>query len=297
MYIVLIIAVLCKLSCGEQTSLEFEEEGSRIFLPDGMMDKASTTYSICSWVKNKANLFTFPNLCVTDPATDDSCDHEFTYASFLFGTLNRWSMNITLGTWYHVCFIQNEDLVLRGYINGEEIGVRQNRRVTDNGTVIKRGLKTFMANGHGNIYHVFKGYLFKFNIYNRVLTELERKNMASNMSSCQEHMLSSIRVLDWEFLQVYDRSIGIWRVYDSTCPDKRPYLTDAQCWLELTNGVEESKKKQLEQEEDLNKLQKKFQETDLALEETRKGLGESRIKLQQLKKQGWSQYHMISFDA
>ena len=161
MYIVLIIAALSKISCGGPTVLGFLEEGGKIFLPDGMMDESSTTYSICTWLKNNVNLLTFPNLCVTDPATDVSCDHEFTYASFLLGLFNPRSKNIALGTWYHACFIQNEDMVMRGYINGEEVGVRQNRRrwgngigVTDDGSPIKRGLKTFMSNGY--IFDVFK---------------------------------------------------------------------------------------------------------------------------------------------
>ena len=111
-----------------------------------------------------------------------------------------------LGTWFHVCMTwSNEDRRTRVYLNGHLIGTSG---VTER-SELDRGGKMCLGNRAGAEKHstlVFGADMFKLNIYNRVLTEEEIKNMAADMCSCEEEKLASIKVLSWADILQYSRS-------------------------------------------------------------------------------------------
>ena len=115
--------------------------------------------------------------------------------------------NRTLGTWFHNCWTwSNEDRKIRVYLDGHLIGTSNATERSE----LERQRETCLGNqayvSIKSSYFAFGGDLFKLNIYNRVLTEEEIKNMAADMCSNEEEKLEPIKVLSWRDILQYRRS-------------------------------------------------------------------------------------------
>ena len=204
---ILIVVLLLNLCSGEQL-LNNKDRASVIAFPNGMMDNSLNEYSICTWVRDYYN-FNFPHVHVRvkypDQEYDPSDDHDLMYSDFFSSTYRYISggfVDIKPGTWYHACFVQNKDNIIRGYINGEQFAMKHTEDWSNGTLILEEGTETYFEFGHGEYWTYFTGDLFKFNIHNRTLTEREIKSMAS-MCTCEEDKLASAKILEWEQLLTY----------------------------------------------------------------------------------------------
>ena len=191
---ILIAALLLNLCSGEQL-LNNKDRASVIAFPNGMMDNSLNEYSICTWVRDYYN-FNFPHVHVRvkypDQEYDPSDDHDLMYSDFFSSTYRYISggfVDIKPGTWYHACFVQNKDNIIRGYINGEQFGMKHTEDWSNGTLILEEGTET-----HFELYwSSFTGDLFKFNIYNRALTQREIKSLA--------FMCTCVRKINWHQLK------------------------------------------------------------------------------------------------
>ena len=211
MLVILIMLLIAKLSCGQtlksRTALRFgQTTADYIQLPDGIMDNSTTKFSLCTWIRKRLTGSQYPAVLHN---SGNFMLGDNGYFNYVAGTnLDLQSKyNRTLGTWFHVCMTwSNEDRRFRVYLDGHLIGTSN---VTEK-SELERGRKMCLGNislrKYSTSRFVFGGDLFKLNIYNRVLTEEEIKNMAADICSREEEKLASIKVLSWADILQYRRS-------------------------------------------------------------------------------------------
>ena len=102
---------------------------------------------------------------------------------------NLQTFNVPGGEWLHECWLWNySSLTLTVYLNGEMItsGTTDQRELRSGGTMCLGNIV-----GNKKSPYSFGGDLFKLNIFSRVLTETEVRNMASDICSSEEESLKS----------------------------------------------------------------------------------------------------------
>ena len=211
MSIIFIFALLSALSCGtstcpDNTALRFGQTNEDyIQLSRDVMDNSTSRFSLCTWIKKR---FTGTILPIVLHNVNNIMLGDKGYINYVAGThLHlRSKYNRTLGTWFHVCLTwSGEESRTRVYLDGNLIGTS----VVTERSELKRGRGMCLGNKATVVKHrdsVFGGDMFKLNIYNRVLTEEEIKNMAADMCSNEEEKLASITVLSWADILQYNRS-------------------------------------------------------------------------------------------
>ena len=200
------------------------------------MDNSTTRFSLCTWIKKR---FTGSSYPVVLENVKNIILGDTGYYNYVAGTNPdlRSKYNRTLGTWFHVCMTwSNEDRRTRIYLDGHLIETStlgtwfhvcltwsnedSRTRIYLDGHLINTsgvtereeldgGREMCLGNDARNAKfskYVFGGDLFKLNIYNRVLTESEIKNIASDICSREEEELASIKVLSWEYVISNERS-------------------------------------------------------------------------------------------
>ena len=216
MSIIFILVLLSAISCGtstrpEYTGLRFGQTmEDYIQLSDGIMDNSTTRFSLCTWIRKRFTGSLYPivlhnyyNIFLGDNGYHNSV------AGTYFNLQSKY--NRALGTWFHVCMTwSNEDSRTRVYLDGHLIGTSG---VTER-SELQRGREVCLGNFavYKRSDYVFGGDMFKLNIYNRVLTEEEIKNMAADMCSCEEENLASIKVLSWEDVVTNERSGNVTEI-------------------------------------------------------------------------------------
>ena len=207
MSIISILALLSAISFGSGTSTRLEDTAlsfgqtkeDYIQLSERIMDNSTSRFSLCTWMKKRFSgssspivLHNFNNIVLGD---NGSYNMVVDTNLVLFLQYNR---NTAQGTWFHVCMTwSNEDKRIRVYLDGHLVGTSDETVRSE----LERGQGTCLGNqvyGNKVDYNVFGGDIFKLNIYNRVLTEKEIKNMSADMCSSEEDRLASIKVLSWE---------------------------------------------------------------------------------------------------
>ena len=279
MSIIFILVLLSAISCGTSicpgdTGLRFgQTTADYIQLSDGIMDNSTSRFSLCTWIKKWFTGSTLPvvlnnydNIILGDNGLYNNVAYTNLYL--------RSKYNRTLGTWFHVCMTwSNEDRRFRVYLDGHLIGTSG---VTER-SALKRGRKMCLGNLAGvskHRNHVFGGDVFKLNIYNRVLTEEEIKNMAADMCSSEEEKLASTKVLSWADILQYNRSGNVGDIA-MTCN-----LGKAQCKLkDEEKRLAESLNKSSYLEEKLAEVVGKLQKTEQELEES--GIVRQKLRLKQ----------------
>ena len=240
---IFILVLLSAISCG--TSIYPEDTGLRfgqttedfIQLSDGIMDNSTTRFSLCTWIKKRFTGSTRPIVLHNYNNIVLGADGHTNFVAGTFLYLQS-KYNRTLGTWFHVCMTwiwSGEDRRFRVYLDGHLVGTSS---VTSR-SELKRGREMCL----GNLAHVnktradvFGGDMFKLNIFNRVLTEDEIKNMAEDMCSCEEEKLASIKVLSWQDVLQNSRSGNVSNIRIG-CE-----ISIMSCRLEkIENDLEESK--------------------------------------------------------
>ena len=172
------------------------------------MDYSTTRFSLCTWIKKQYSRSQVP---VVLENVNNIILGDDGYWNQVTGTDLRLQSkyNRTLGTWFHVCMTwSNEDRKTRVYLDGNMIGTSNVNKREELG----RGRRMCLGNNARVSklkWYVFGGDMFKLNIYNRVLTESEIKNMASDICSNEEDVLASIKVLSWEDVISNERSGNI----------------------------------------------------------------------------------------
>ena len=211
--LVLLSAIPCGASsCPEYTGLRFGQTiEDFIQLSAGIMDNSTTRFSLCTWIKKR---FTGSEMPMVLDNNFNIILGDNGYYNYAAGTHLRLrsKYNRTLGTWFHICLTwSGEESRTRVYLDGHLIGTSG---VTER-SELERGRSMCLGN-RAPVYkygkYVFGGDLFKLNIYNRVLTEEEIKNMAADMCSCEEEKLASIKVLSWEDVLTNERSGNITEI-------------------------------------------------------------------------------------
>ena len=232
MSIIFILLLLSAISCGTSTcpgdtGLRFgQTTADYIHLSDDIMDNSTSRLSVCTWIKKRFTGSIVP--IVLNNYNNIALGDNGLYNFVAGPNLDLQSkFNRTLGTWFHVCMTwSNEDRRFRVYLDGHLIGTSD---VTER-SALYRGRSMCLGNVAGvDKYrnHVFGGDVFKLNIYNRVLTEEEIKNMAADMCSCEEEKLASIKVLSWADVLQYNRSgdvsdIAMCGLERAQCPILEP---------------------------------------------------------------------------
>ena len=315
MSIIFILALLSAISCGTSTrpgytGLRFgQTTADYIQLSDDIMDNSTSRFSLCTWIKKRFTGSSFPivlhnfyNIMLGDNG----------HYNYVAGTSLRLhsKYNRTLGTWFHVCMTwPNEDRRYRVYLDGNLIGTSG---VTER-SELKRGRSMCLGNRAAmDKYrdYVFGGDMFKLNIYNRVLTEEEIKNMAEDMCSNEEEKLASITVLSWADILQYNRSGNVSDIAMCVLEKVQDELQNAEEKLTesliKTSNLEEkladvlgrlnnSEEELTESRYRTSNLEEKLTEILEKLQKTEQELEESGIVRQQLKlKQGKSYDIMIS---
>ena len=206
MSIVLILTVFSTISSGQSaahnTALRFGQTAADyIQLPDRIMGNFRTRFSLCTWIRK---LFSESSQPIVLQIYNIVTLGDDGYNWVAGATLDLQSKyNRGIGTWFHVCLTwSNEDRRVMVYLDGGLIGTSGGTRrsiLPSGNRLICLGNRAPEIKGRD---FVFGGDLFKLNIYNRVLTETEIKNMASSMCSNQEEKLASIKVLSWEDIEI-----------------------------------------------------------------------------------------------
>ena len=214
--------------CPENTALRFgKTTADYIQLPKGIMDNSTTRFSLCSWINKQYSGSTNPT--VIENKSNFKLGDDGNYYKVTSTNLElRSKYNRTLGTWFHVCMTwSNEDRRTRVYLNGNLIGTSN---VTEREELDKE-MRMCLGNSVSQSKlpkYVFGGDLFKLNIYNRVLTESEIENMASDICSNEEQELASIKVLSWEDVISHERTGNVseilMRCGASVCRIEENYL-------------------------------------------------------------------------
>ena len=249
-------------ACPEDTVLRFgQTEGDYIDLPKGVMDNSTTRFSLCTWIKKRFSgsaqpivLGSYRNIMLGDDG------HHNQVAGTNVNLTSKY--NLPLRTWFHVCMTWgNEDRIwiMKVYLDGDLIGSNVTRREK-----LERGnLERSMTLGNfvrkKSISFVFGGDLFRLNIYNRVLTESEVKNMASDMCAREEEKLTSIKVLSWTEILTYEPSGHVEKI-GSGCTVTACTLKDIEHDLEEAKSIT----KQLE-----NEVMGKLEVMELEMNESR----------------------------
>ena len=170
--------------------------------------------------------------------------------------------NRALGTWFHLCMTwSNTDKTVRVYLDGREVGSAVTERAElEAGTSMCLGNQ---AHTMKRSLNTFGGELFKLNIYNRVLAETEIKNMASDLCSCQEEMLASIKVLSWGQVLSYhvNGKSGEVSKISTRCKDEKLTAT--------RNGTLYLEEKTRNLQEQLTEAHRRWQNSEQELAETR----------------------------
>ena len=264
MLIILTITLIAKFSCGQTvkdgTALRFgQTTADYIQLPEGVMNSSTTKFSLCTWIRKRFSgsdyafvLDNFNNIILAS-------NGYYFYNSVAGSNLDvKFKLNRSLATWFHFCITwSNEDRRFRVYLDGHLMktsGVTQRSE-------LERGREMCLGNSamYKSNRDAFGGDMFKLNIYNRVLTEEEIKNMAADMCSSEEEKLASNKILSWQDILQYRRS---GNVSDMTvCINYRRKFQSSEAKLE------ECLKKTSSLEEKLTEAQGKLQNTKQKLEE------------------------------
>ena len=263
MLVILIISLILKLSYGQTvedgTALRFgQTDADYIQLPEDIMDSSTTKFSLCTWIRKR---FTGSQNTVVLHNSGNIALGDNGYFNYVAGTglVLQSKYNRTLGTWFHVCMTwSNEDRRTRIYLDGHLVGTSgvTYRSELDRGREMCIGNRAYVSKDNGN---VFGGDMFKLNIYNRVLTEEEIKNMAADMCS-NEEKLASIKVLSWADILQYNRSGNVSEI--TSCINYQRKLQNSEAKLAECQGK-------------LQKTEQKLEEIEIARHQLKEKQGES----------------------
>ena len=169
------------------------------------MDSSTTRFSLCTWIKKRFTGSSYP--VVLDNFNNMVLGDDGNWI-WVAGTNSylQSEYHHALGTWFHVCLTwSGEESRTRVYLDGRLVGTSgvTVRSKLDRGRSMCLGNRAAVKKYNAA---VFGGDLYKLNIYNRVLTKTEIRNMASHMCSEQEEQLEWIKILTWEQVLLNERS-------------------------------------------------------------------------------------------
>ena len=286
MQIIFILALLSTISCGQtricpgNVALRFGQTiDDYIQLPNGIMDHSRNKFSLCTWIKKRFSESSHP--MVLHNADNIMLGQDSGYQNQVVGEsmIMKSKYNRTVGTWFHLCVTwSTEDRTARVYLDGAEVGSRFTRRNELNmGSSMCLGN---LANRETKFRdHVFGGDIFRMDIYNRVLNDIEIESLASDgMCSLERKKFATIKVLSWgEILTMSHETSGNVTDYSIECE-----ISQIQCRLEdIKNELKESINKTLQLE---IQLQREEQDRDCITEPRRKlARLRHRMQLQEIK--------------
>ncbi|XP_063680638.1 uncharacterized protein LOC134815951 [Bolinopsis microptera] len=167
-------------------------------------------FSVCTWLK-KRHQSSAPMVVNYNPYEYGMILGDNGYYNLVVGSdffLSEY--NVPDGEWFHVCWLWSaSSYTTTVYLNGEIIGstATHQRELRTGGTMC---LGNYAASKESR--YAFGGDLFKLNLYSRVLTDTEIRNMASDICSNEEENLNSIRSLRWESIILQERSGSVTEI-------------------------------------------------------------------------------------
>ena len=221
-------------------------------------------FSVCTWLK-KRHQSSNPMVVNYDPYIYGMILSDNGLYNLVVGSsLSLESeYNVPDGEWFHVCWLWSaSSYTFTVYLNGEIIGstATKERELRTGGTMC---LGNYATSKHSN--YIFGGDLFKLNIYSRVLTATEVRNMASDICSNEEESLNSIRSLRWESIILQRRSGSVTEI--TVCS---PEEMEARRRAKMLRLIEER----------LEPFESRLQNTEQELARTKSNLIQSDKKLQ-----------------
>ena len=259
---ILLLGVGCSSAQQKDSALSFGDgQDDKIqWYPD--MSPFSTQMSLCSWIKGGSE--------TSQPVVLHYYTHIYLEAEEYWNEVVGSNLSLLgkftapVNEWYHFCMTWG-DYILTAYFNGEKVGSRiTNQRNITTGGKMSLGNR---ADGVVHSRYIFGGDLYKMNIFNKVLTSTEIREIASEMCSEQEK-LNSNRLLRWEDIMSQQRTGNVIEIATncSVVPDPKERLTRIE---ERLNTVEQELK---DTKNSLTSTQEELESTKQELTETKLSL-------------------------
>ena len=199
------------VEANKQEALRFGKSAADYIHWSPNMAPFTRQFSVCTWLKRRHQS---PNSVVVHYRYGNNgmiLGDNGWYNHLVDSNINLQSeYNVPDGEWFHVCWLwSSSSSTLTVYLNGEIIGSK-----ATNAREMRAGGPMCLGNSvtSKSSNYVFGGDLFKLNIYSRVLTDTEIRNMASDICSNEEESLNSIRSLRWESIILQGRSGSVTEI-------------------------------------------------------------------------------------
>ena len=220
-------------------------------------------FSVCTWLKRR-HQSAYPMVVNYYPHSYGMILGDNGHYNYVVGSQFHLQSeyNVPDGEWFHVCWLWSaSSYTTTVYLNGEIIGstATQQSELRTGGTMC---LGNYVAS-KSSIY-TFGGDLFNLNIYSRVLTATEVRNMASDICSNEEESLNPIRSLRWESIILQQRSGSVTEI--TVCS---PEEIEAGRRAKMLRSIEER----------LETFESRLQNTEQELARTKTNLIQSDKKL------------------
>ena len=192
-------------------------------------------FSVCTWLKKRHDQSSSPMVVNYNPYSHGLILGDDGFYNYVVGSSLRLhsEYNVPDGEWFHVCWLWSaSSYTLTVYLNGEIIG-----STATNEWELSTGGTMCLGNyaGGKSSHYTFGGDLFNLNIYSRILTATEVRNMASDMCSNEEESLNSVRSLRWESIILQGRSGSVTET--TGCPS--PEEIEAERLAKMLRPIEE----------------------------------------------------------
>ena len=175
------------------------------------MSTARREVSVCTWLR-KRHRSSAPIVLIYNSGKQNGIIlGDDGYYNFFAGTnLNLQNeYNVPEGEWFHVCWLWSySSRTIQVFLNGEKIGSQRTKQkeLSADG-VMSMGNR---ASGHRD--HVLGGDVYKFNIFNRLLTESEIGSMSSDICSLEEKNLAGDMIVKWEEIILKERTGSVTEI-------------------------------------------------------------------------------------
>ena len=270
---ILVVVAIHLLGVGCSSA---QQKDSALSFGDGKDDKIqwypdmspfSAQMSLCSWIKRRSE--------TTNPVVLNYYSNSLRSSEIYLQADAKWNEVMTsnlnlegkftapVNEWYHFCMTWG-DYILTAYFNGEKVGSRiTNQRNITTGGKMSLGNR---ADSQVDSRFIFGGDLYKMNIFNKVLTSTEIREIASEMCSEQEK-LNSNRLLRWEDIMSQQRTGNVIEIATNcVVPDPRERLRRIEERLDtVEQELKDTKNSLTSTQEELESTKQELTETKLSL--------------------------------
>ena len=175
------------------------------------MSTARREVSVCAWLR-KRHRSAGPILLIYNGGQqhgiilgDDGHYNFFADTSFIL----KNEYNVLDGEWFHVCWLWSYSFrIIQVFLNGKNIGSKTARK----NELSAEGVMSMGNRASGHRDHVLGGDVYKFNIFNRLLTESEISSMSSDICSLEDKNLAGDMIVKWEEIILNERTGSVTEI-------------------------------------------------------------------------------------